>query len=567
MDRFFWVNDGSSVLDDGSNAVVTASNSDGNSDSSARKVKERDVELAFAVVSSDNSQQSYKVKEDEKKEPPTNEEETETNNNKNQHELILAVHGRGCNEFGSFIINGEYTVSTTSKSSSNDNDNKSHNKLICKKYYSDSNQDKEALVPKNKHHYQESDDDNAPSKKQNIESKEDANVKSSYESLTPPPKSSKSKQPSIITPEPRDRECNAKWTPSENRKTSRITQARKAGKNNTVTSDEDKALFDERRKEDRERQRKCTMNGTSQMSKIMQARKAEHCGEFASVEEKELLEEFRKKSRETMRKRPSQISKIMQVRKAEHYGEFVSVKEKELLEEFRKKGRETMRKRQSKFVEIRTSINNNQSVSPEEWLCFKKFKDKCNAYQRNNNKRNRERFELLKGEEQISLNKEDRFFIAKYNCILLGNRRRIRRRNSFMSMLKGIAIYNVNSGNTTMKMLGVSQLQWVLHVLAKFNDHYVKFYANVAALFIHHPDAEIDEWIPAHAWDFTTVWHELACWHFLNSQMLLKKDNNIKRHYYDEEYKSRLLEDVKNWYLANKSVGKSIVDAMHKTAL
>ena len=126
---------------------------------------------------------------------------------------------------------------------------------------------------------------------------------------------------------------------------------------------------------------------------------------------------------------------------------------------------------------------------------------------------------------------------------------------------------NTNSINTTMKMLGVSQLQWVLHALAKFNNRCAKFCANVAALFTHHLDAKVDEIIPVRAWDFTNVWNELSCWHLFNSQLLLRLENDINRHCYDEEYKAMMIADVQHQHSNHKSVGKAIADATHKTSV
>merc|ERR1712151_484932 len=121
MDGFFWINEGSTASN-GSNG-----NGNGKGDTNTRKVKERDIELTFTQLP------QSKVTDDEKKEVLTN-EEGKTSKEDNQ-QLHLAVHGRGCNEFGSFIINGEYKVTKS-------NDNKLHNKLICKKCYSDDEQDK-----------------------------------------------------------------------------------------------------------------------------------------------------------------------------------------------------------------------------------------------------------------------------------------------------------------------------------------------------------------------------------------------------------------------------------------
>lgn len=47
---------------------------------------------------------------------------------------------------------------------------------------------------------------------------------------------------------------------------------------------------------------------------------------------------------------------------------------------------------------------------------------------------------------------------------------------------------------------------------------------------------ELDEIIPISAWDLSNPIHWKACWHYLNSQPLLKKDNLTKPHGLNKDY-------------------------------
>lgn len=223
----------------------------------------------------------------------------------------------------------------------------------------------------------------------------------------------------------------------------------------------------------------------------------------------------------------------------------------------------------SKIKKITDSLQSNKFVSQEDMLYHQQFLNKRNTYVRDHSKKNRERYELLKGEDCLTLGLTDRLFIEKYKSVMVGGRRICRRRKAIVNQLKhfGSQICNVNSGNTTMLMLGMTQPAWSLLLVQKFNNDYATTHVTIAVLFFHHPDAEVDEIIPVYAWNFTIVWHELSCWHFLNSQLLLRKDNNEKRAYYDKEDVEMMIADVQHWYSKHQSEGKAIVDAMHKTSV
>ena len=110
----------------------------------------------------------------------------------------------------------------------------------------------------------------------------------------------------------------------------------------------------------------------------------------------------------------------------------------------------------SKMKKIIDSLQTNKFVSPEDMLYYQQISNKQRTCQNNNSIKNRECYDLLKGEDHMTLGLNDRIFIEKYKSIVVGSGRRIRRRTALVNQLKhyGSEMYNVNSGNTTMKMLG-----------------------------------------------------------------------------------------------------------------
>ena len=106
----------------------------------------------------------------------------------------------------------------------------------------------------------------------------------------------------------------------------------------------------------------------------------------------------------------------------------------------------------------------------------------------------------------------------------------------------------------------------IVHLVASFNDNYNVKYVFISVLFSKNPSIEIHEITPVCAFNFVIAWEELSCWHFYNSQLLLRVDNRDKNIACDEEDKLQLGQRVKTFYASNKDLAKHLVDAMHKTA-
>ena len=68
-------------------------------------------------------------------------------------------------------------------------------------------------------------------------------------------------------------------------------------------------------------------------------------------------------------------------------------------------------------------------------------------------------------------------------------------------------------------MLHKSQVSWSICMLHKFDNHCCAAFEFIQNLLKVHPDAEIDEWIPIFARNFSIPWCKLACWHYLKSQI------------------------------------------------
>ena len=86
-------------------------------------------------------------------------------------------------------------------------------------------------------------------------------------------------------------------------------------------------------------------------------------------------------------------------------------------------------------------------------------------------------------------------------------------------------------------------------------------------LFHNEGDVKLDEIIHIHAWHLAKPQEELSCWFHTNSQLLLKKHNRDKGTKCNEQDKMALLEDVRQFYLNNKTKAKDIVDATHISAI
>ena len=102
----------------------------------SRKVKERDLELTFTALGGDDTKNTKASSDETKEEDKSSQQPQPT---KEEEELRLSIQGKGCNEFGSFLINGSYTVTPT---------NKSNNKLICTKAYINNEDDPQRTYTK-----------------------------------------------------------------------------------------------------------------------------------------------------------------------------------------------------------------------------------------------------------------------------------------------------------------------------------------------------------------------------------------------------------------------------------
>ena len=128
----------------------------------------------------------------------------------------------------------------------------------------------------------------------------------------------------------------------------------------------------------------------------------------------------------------------------------------------------------------------------------------------------KERFELLKSHEPITLSEEDLLFVKKYVSIMLVKRRRTRRNKTIKKLMKyGAVSFNPKSGNTTLLMLGMTQLSWSKRMTTNFNVIHGTNYATCSVLFHHHPDLEIDEIIPVSSWNYSVVSTNLGPLDFL----------------------------------------------------
>ena len=94
--------------------------------------------------------------------------------------------------------------------------------------------------------------------------------------------------------------------------------------------------------------------------------------------------------------------------------------------------------------------------------------------------------------------------------------------------MKGLVIISCGSRQSTITMLCVLVHDWVMILLKIFNINYDTNYESMVKLFNENPKNEIDEIITCYAFNFFVVWEKLPCWHYFNSQLLLKVDDYEK---------------------------------------
>jgi hypothetical protein len=141
---------------------------------------------------------------------------------------------------------------------------------------------------------------------------------------------------------------------------------------------------------------------------------------------------------------------------------------------------------------------------------------------------NRDYYKRNKAARLESQNRRRRIRTKTDPLYRLKNNRR-RRRNKVIHY-----IANSKQDFATLKDIGCSITEWRSYLETKFDSNMT--WENYGSVW------HLDEIIPISAWDLNNPIHWKACWHYLNSQPLLSKDNQKKGGKQNKDY-SKEIED------------------------